>query len=97
MASVTLDRYEAERSDLPRVCMFCGRPSTCAVRQRFRWYPPFCISPLLRMLLTKTMYVGMPVCASHSGGKLWTGPSLWGLRPTHISGTTITLSGVSEE
>jgi hypothetical protein len=49
------------------------------------------------MLLTKTMYVGMPVCDSHAGGKFWTGPSLWGLRPTHISGTTITLSGVSEE
>jgi hypothetical protein len=97
MATVILDRYEAERSDLPRVCMYCGRHATQAVRQKFRWYPPFVISPLLRMFLTKTMYVGMPVCDSHAGGKLWTGPSLWGLRPTHISGTTITLSGVSEE
>jgi hypothetical protein len=97
MATVILDRYEAERSDLPRVCMFCGRHATHAVRQRFRWYPPFAIGFLLRMLLTKTMYVGMPVCDSHAGGKLWTGPSLWGLRPTHISGTTITLAGVAEE
>jgi hypothetical protein len=97
MATVTLDYDEAARSELPRVCMYCGRRATHAVRRKFKWYPPFVFSPIIRMLMTKTMYVGMPVCDSHGGFKLWNGPGLWGLRPTNMSAVSITLTGVSDE
>jgi hypothetical protein len=98
MAQVHLDRREAERSDLPRVCMYCGRKATQTVRRRFHWYPPVGFLPLMRMFLTKRMYVGMPVCGSHAHTfRLLHGPSLWGLRPVNITNISITLAGVSEE
>src|ERR1700679_2441769 len=94
MATVTLDRHEAETSDLPRVCLYCGRRADRAVRRKFSWCPAWTISPIIRMLMTKSMYVGVPVCVGHAGFQLF---GRWGPRAVEITPSKITITKVADD
>jgi hypothetical protein len=98
MAEVTLDRDEAEKGDLPKVCMRCGSRHADYVRRKFRWYPRILAAAALwRMLATRRLTAYIPLCDEHGDWGWGYGPAWWGLRPTHIDGDSITLAGVAEE
>jgi uncharacterized membrane protein YkvI len=69
-------RDEADGEDFPRLCMRCGEPADCDVKQTFAWMPSWvnvCILLgllpwLVVMSLTrKTMRVVVPMCERHAG------------------------------
>jgi hypothetical protein len=74
MAQIRLHREEVGREQLPAVCMRCGQPATVYKYRTFSWYPPWVLLLLLvgllpaaivAMILTKRMYVSIPLCESH--------------------------------
>jgi HEAT repeat protein len=97
MATITLDREESEFSDLPRICMHCGREATRAVRHKFKWCPVWTPSPIIRMMMTKSRYVGIPVCDRHGAPSAWAGRWGQGIRASSIGDDSITLTGVSDD
>jgi HEAT repeats len=97
MTMVRLDYREASQSDLPRVCMYCGRTATHAVRRTFSWTPWWAVTGLMRILMRKTMIVGMPVCDAHGGSTLFGGPGLFGPRAVEITNQTITITKIADE
>ena len=77
MAHVWLADYECDRDwDLPPVCMKCGADAGTAVRQTFRWCPPWVhvlhvaglvVWVVALVLLTRRRTVRVPLCDRHAG------------------------------
>jgi hypothetical protein len=101
MAQVCLYRDEAERGDLPHVCINCGDPDVEFEERSFVWWPlAGTFIPLVRLVTARRMRAQLPFCPRHGGGlNLWAkNPrQLWGIRPTHLSEDTITIAGVCDE
>lgn len=80
MASLTLNRAEAEDGRLPGLCLRCGAPATSTDRKQFAWHPPWVFllifAGLLPMIivglcLTKRMWVEAPFCEQHRKHWSW--------------------------
>jgi hypothetical protein len=99
MAHIHLDRDEAERGELPPVCVRCGAGADVIKPRGFHWYPRWAIAPLMRLALTRRMTVQLPLCEVHANEwSLYNGPGkLWGLRVTEITPDGISLAGVHDD
>src|SRR5262245_2698918 len=74
MATVYLESYDSDVTDLPDLCMKCGAPSSVRKKRTFSWYPPWVGVLLLAglvpfvivaVILTKRCRVVVPLCAQH--------------------------------
>lgn len=87
MASIRLDRYEAEDGDLPDNCMCCGEPATERKRRRFTWHPfwvylflPLGYVPyvLIAVILTERVRCTTLFCDRHKNHWRWRTWVIWG-------------------
>ena len=74
MATVYLESYDSDVTDLPDLCMKCGAPSLVRKKRTFSWYPPWVGVLLLAglvpfvivaVILTKRCRVVVPLCEQH--------------------------------
>ena len=74
MSQVRLGRHEAERGELPRLCLRCGAPASHRWRASFAWHPVWAWVPLLLefcawlnigLLLFPRISVYGPFCDRH--------------------------------
>ena len=99
MPEATLRFDELESSDLPLVCMQCGRKRDVDfIPRTFVWRPLFA-PPLLAMVMTKRIAADIPLCPTHGGYRLFSyqRTAWWGLRTIAVSGDRITLGGVHDD
>ena len=76
MAEIRLKESQTSGDRMPMVCMVCGEPAVKHYRKNFSWVPGWvhiCILAgvlpwaIVVAILTKRMWVDVPVCAQHRG------------------------------
>src|SRR5262245_36074571 len=81
MATITLERWEAERGKLPDVCICCGDPSDELRETILSWTEgsgvPLSAESVVSSAMEMTaMRVRLPVCRFHRAPRIWKATSL---------------------